>query len=222
MKTILRTGFTISFLWISTALHAQWINSITIHPASPSSLDTLTLLAECSFPSAGCSDHTKYFSIVGNDIYANAIHCLGPMTVICNFTDTFKIDPLPAGNFTFHLQVDGGFGPSPCTPGIVPGPIDSVSFVVSPFTDIQEFIGQDEVYAFPNPVKDRFQIVGLSDSEFPVQLEIFSISGKSIKNLVNENVNYDFNISELPGGIYNLHIETSTNKMFVIQLLKTK
>lgn len=222
MKTKINIVFLILSIWMSSDLHAQWINSISIQPASPTTADTITVLAACSFPSGGCSDHTQFSSIIGNDIFAGALHCLGPLSFICNFTDTFIIDPLPAGNFTFHFQIDAGLGPSPCTPGIVPGPSDSVSFVVSPFTNIPEFIAQDEVYAFPNPAKHQVQIKGLEDSEFPVKLELYSIAGKLIKKIEMESSGDYFEIGEIPDGIYQLQVETSKQRKLIIQLAKTK
>jgi hypothetical protein len=222
MKTKFYTAITICCLLIPASLNAQWINSITIQPLSPTTNDTITVLADCSFPSGGCSDHTKYSSIVGTDILAGALHCLGPLSVICNFTDTFKIDPLPAGNYTFHLQIDAGFGPSPCSPGIVPGPTDFISFVVSPFTGVNEIINQDEILVFPNPAQDQFKINGIPENEYPIVAEIFSVKGESIKVIKIDQPAQFVNIHDLNYAMYQMQIKTANDRIVVVQFLRSK
>ena len=199
---------------------AQWIQSLSVLPATPSSNDTLTILAECSFFAGGCSDHTKSYFISGNEIYAQALHCVGMLTVICNYTDTFTLPPLPPGNYTFYFQVDAGQGPSPCTPGIVAGNNDSLKFVVSPFTGIREFITQDEVYAFPNPTNDKFQVKGLEIKQFPINVELFSVEGKLIQKMLIQNPEEFLDISKLPAGIYQAIVQTSTHENILLQLVR--
>jgi hypothetical protein len=171
------------------ASSAQWINSLSVQPAAPTSADTIRVYADVSFPSGGCDDKMVNQSITGNVINASALHCLGQLTFICTTTDTFTILPLPAGNYTFIYQVDAGGGPSPCTPGIVPGPSDSISFTVTTSSSIPEFSGSFQFDVFPTPAKDELTV---SISTLPpddAHLEIVDVTGKIVvrqKMMVHE------------------------------------
>jgi len=203
-------------------LHAQWINSITIQPVNPTTNDVITVLADCSFPSGGCADHTQNFSILGNDITAGALHCLGPLSFICNYTDTFIINPLPAGVYTFHFQVDAGLGPSPCSPGIVPGPQDTIMFVVSPFTGIDEIPNQQSIYLFPNPAQNQIHLKGISNEEYPVIAEIISLKGEKLQSVKVNNAEQFIDISILPAANYRVQLKSASGKIIIVQFLKTK
>jgi Secretion system C-terminal sorting domain len=217
-KILFITG--ILLLHFSVKSQAQFIQSLTVIPANPTTADTITILAECYFPSAGCDEHTQFVFVNGQDIYASALHCLGPMTVICPYTDTIILNPLPAGNYTFHFQLDGGFGPSPCTPGIVTGPTDSISFVVSPASGINEFISQDAVSVFPNPCTNEFQLVGVEPESYPLQLEIFSPEGKLVKRAEIPHANTSINVGELPAAVYQVRVRKNNGELIIILSLK--
>jgi hypothetical protein len=199
---------------------AQWINFLTVTPANPTSSDTITVLANCSFPSGSCSTHSQNISIAGNDIYASAFHCLGVLTVICNYTDTFIINPLPAGNYTFHFQVNAGMFPAPCTPGPIPAGVDSIQFVVSPATGIDEFLNQDEVMVVPNPVKDLFSISGLSENDLPANAELFSQEGKVVRKFKITHVDQIIDLTTLPAAIYQLNLITGKQQKIILPIIK--
>src|SRR6185436_13034128 len=117
MKKILQTKIIlVILLTASFAVQAQWINSITRFPANPTSADTIYFYADLSFPSGNCDEHNQFSGVNGQDVYAAAVHCIGSLTFICSYTDTFKIDPLPAGNYNFTFTVLYGSLPSPCNP----------------------------------------------------------------------------------------------------------
>ena len=130
---------------LQTDGYAQWINSINITPSHPTSIDTIQVYVDCSFPSGGCDPYLNSVFVSGNDIYGDALHCLGMLTVICSYTDTFSVAPLAPGIYTFHMQLNAGGGPAPCTAGIVPGPVDSASFAVTQATGIPPI---DRISAF--------------------------------------------------------------------------
>lgn len=220
MKTLSTSAILlIVSMWCYTT-SAQNIISLSVVPPAPTTADTILLLSECSFPSGSCVDHTQAFFISGNDIFANALHCLGMLSVICNYTDTIILNPLPAGNYTFHFQLDAGFGPSPCTPGIVPGPADSINFVVAPFTKITEYISNDAVSVFPNPFIDSFQLIGIDQVNFPVYLEIFATDGKLIKATILKDSGSEINLKELPAASYQIYLTTKNKERILIPAIK--
>ena len=95
------------------------ISSLTISPVNPNNTDTVYIYAELLFTSSGCPLDIKSHSVLGNNIVASTQHCLGMLTAICNTTDTFKLNPLAVGTYTFDLTLSTGLGPPPCTEGII-------------------------------------------------------------------------------------------------------
>ena len=114
------------------------IISLTVSPTYPTETDTVYIYASLSFASSSCPLDVKSHSILGNNIVASTQHCLGMLSAICYNTDTFKINPLSTGTYTFDLTLSSGFGGSPCTPGIVPNDYDTITFYVSPLNSGQQ------------------------------------------------------------------------------------
>jgi hypothetical protein len=188
------------------AATAQWINSLTMQPAAPTSSDTIRVYADVSFPSGGCDDKMVNQSVSGNVIFANALHCLGQLTFICNTTDTFTILPLPAGNYTFIFQVDAGGGPSPCTPGIVPGPSDSLAFTVTTSSSIPEYSGTFQLDIYPSPAQDQLTVTLSSLPPDDAYLEIVDVTGKIVireKLMLHEMT---IGVQDLASGTYVVRI----------------
>ncbi len=148
-----------ALLFNSSCIFGQTIQSITTLPASPTETDSVYMLAHCVFTSASCDQHTDGFSITGNTIDAWALNCLGMLTTICYYTDTFSLGLLTAGNYIFNFQLDEGYGQTICTPGIVAGPDSSYSFTVSPNTFTDENVSEKNIFSVhPNPISDYLQI----------------------------------------------------------------
>ena len=114
------------------------ISSLTISPVNPNNTDTVYIYAELLFTSSDCSLDMKSHSVLGNNIAASTQHCLGMLTTICNTTDTFKLNPLALGTYTFDLTLSSGFGGPPCTAGIVPDDNDVITFNVVTSVGIEE------------------------------------------------------------------------------------
>jgi hypothetical protein len=121
------------------------ISSLTISPANPNNTDTVYIYAELLFTSSGCPLDMKSHSVLGNNIVASTQHCLGMLTAICNTTDTFKLNPLAIGTYTFDLTLSSGFGGPPCTAGIVPDDNDTISFNVVTPVGIEEHATNKEL-----------------------------------------------------------------------------
>ena len=202
------------------AANAQWIQSITVVPSNPTVNDPIMVLVDCGFPSGTCDNHTQYLNTSGNWINAGALHCLGMATVICNHTDTFLLNTLPAGYYTFYFQLDAGYGFPTCTPGIVPGPADTIGFTVSPAVGLGEFIPQDAVSIYPNPANDSFMVRGLENSDYPVTITVYTTEGKL---QVRENITSaeeKINTSRFPNGMYQVHLLLPDGRQLLVPLLK--
>jgi len=190
------------FLALILPSKAQWINSVTMFPAAPTELDTIYFYANVDFPSGPCDDKTMYSGVTSPYLYGGALHCLGPLAFICNDNDTFKFDPLPAGNYTFIYQVDAGGGPSPCTPGIVPGPNDSINFTVFPVVNLDEINSDSKFQLFPNPANDfTVLIIRNSISDKNLKIKILQFNGKLVQEVtIKKNMRID--TSGFENGIY--------------------
>jgi len=161
--------------------HAQWIGPITISPSVPTTNDSVKIYVDCSFPSGSCDPYLASVFVGGNTIYGDALHCLGMLTVICSYTDTFAVAPLPAGNYTFHMQLNAGGGPAPCTAGIVPGPVDSVTFTVVQATGIPPVRGEGACQVFADATERTVTVqipAGLPKGS--VRLMIHSTDGRAV------------------------------------------
>ena len=194
----------IVLLTISFGSKAQWISSLSVTPAHPTDADTIYLLANCSFGSGTCNPFNPYHTVADSNIYAGAIHCLGMLTYICGYTDTFKVNPLPAGTYHFIYQLNSGEGPSPCTPGIVPGPSDTLSFTVSRSTGVPErFMANNELTIYPNPSEGRinFSLYKQPTLSNKIHAEVFSVTGEKQNEyfLSEKNTTVEMN---LLAGVY--------------------
>ena len=114
------------------------ISSFTISPVNPNNTDTVYIYAELLFTSSGCPLDMKSHSVLGNNIVASTQHCIGIAAAICNTTDTFKINPLAVGTYTFDLTLSSGAGGPPCTAGIVADDNDVITFNVVNSVGIEE------------------------------------------------------------------------------------
>jgi len=195
---------TLSFLFtlLTGFVSAQWIQSISVQPSSPTTNDSVFVIATVSFPSGGCDDKSQFVNTVGNQLYGGALHCLGPLTFICSTNDTFAFPPLQAGGFTFHFQLDAGQGPSPCTPGIVAGPSDSIVFVVTQTTGLQLTPEPLKFTIQPNPastfIELQFQLPPSQETKF----EIIDMNGRLLATESISDVLTRIPIEKLPAGNY--------------------
>ena len=114
------------------------ISSLTISPVNPNNTDTVYIYADLFLSTSDCPLDFKSHSILGNNIVASTKHCLGMLTAICLTTDTFKLNPLAIGTYTFDLTLSSGFGIPTCTAGILPDDNDVISFNIVNSVGIKE------------------------------------------------------------------------------------
>ncbi len=194
---------------------AQWIDNLWVTPANPAVTDTIRVFAAVSFPSGSCFQSTDTMFVSPPVISAYSLHCLGILTYICKDTDVFVLNPLPSGNYTFTYQVDAGSGPAPCTPGIVPGPVDSVIFHVGssgmqemnslPCMQVLHSNGPG-VYFLENSCPET--------ADWPLKVNVFAISGQVVARINWDQDRQRLDLSFLEKGIYFLRQEGSASKGF--------
>lgn len=204
MKKIILTSI---LLFGVIVTNAQWINSISVFPANPTTSDQIKVLVNINFSSGSCDAHTQSHSNSGNTIYATALHCLGPLTFICNHTDTFTIGTLAQGNYNFIFNVNEGFGPSPCSPGIVPGPTDTFNFFVSNPTLVNQ-IKKDQLTVNYNSLTKIIAINTLENNA-NTQVQFLSIEGKQLAQYSFYINSFSIDASELKAGMYLIRMVNS-------------
>ena len=145
-KTITRLVLSTIILLSYSKIMAQGsITGISCIPTNPTTSDTIYVYVNYSFSSSSCSLFSSYHNVVGNTVVASSLHCLGMLMAICNTTDTFVILPLSAGNYTFAMTLNAGFGSGGCTPGIVPTDTQTYNFSVSAIQGVPQGINYQAV-----------------------------------------------------------------------------
>lgn len=180
-------------------VHAQWINSMSIIPAMPTTADQVSLQYDASFPASSCDLLQFTVDIYGNTISVNATHEQGILTVICSNNQTIPIGLLPEGSYTLTLNL------------FIPGSntSQSLSFNVTGPVTLNEYTTSGHNFrVFPNPSYDLLQI---KVPAFPENDNISIIILNSIGSEVfrSENITEAFipiDISEFPKGLYFLRI----------------
>ena len=210
----------ISFISFLSAMNCngQWIQQLWTNPSVLASNTPVQLIAEVDFPSGDCKDKTLNVSQAGNVISADAIHCLGAASFICNDKDTFNLGLLPPGTYTFFYSVNAGMGPSPCSPGIVPGPIDSLTFVVNLASGNQE-LEKGIFELFPNPASNTLHLKlnsELSDGAYRI---INNQGALVLKSMINGK-NMQIDISQLSVGLYTFIYEEAFKNISVKKFTK--
>jgi hypothetical protein len=194
---------TLCFALLTVTCYSQWINSVTVVPSNPSTIDTVRIIVNSDFSSGTCNTSTQGLSQTGNNFSAYTLHCLGALTVICNDEDTFYLGVLPAGNYNFNVTVDQGFGFPNCSPGIVPGPNQSTQFtVINPSSILYKDLQKYGYALTPNPAKNAVTLKVMDGTQIKNSvLEIFATDGKKVLEETDLYNNAEINL-KLPKGIY--------------------
>ncbi len=178
----MRTIFNLSlFLILSINALAQGsITNVTMSPANPTSIDTVYIYTHLQFNYGDCPLDNQSHTVNNTTIQANAHHCIGLLTVICNTIDTFKINPLPPGHYNFDFNLTSGSGAMPCTPGIVPDDSTTFSFTVdtAETADVHTMTLSDFKY-YPNPIDDQVNLPTVPNG---TAYSIIDLTGQTIQS----------------------------------------
>jgi Secretion system C-terminal sorting domain len=215
MKKYLLIGF-FSFLGAINC-QGQWIQQLWTNPSILTTNTPVQLIADVDFPFGGCSDKTLNLCPVGNTFSGDALHCLGAATFICNDKDTFNLGLLPAGTYRFYYRVDIGMGPSPCTPGIVVGPTDSLTFVVNLASSVDE-VDNITFNLFPNPASSVLHL-NLKNS-IEGSYKILDSQGSLVLESNVNGTNLQIDISRLADALYTFIYEDVSNTILVKKFTK--
>lgn len=211
MKKILFAAFTLMLIFHSE-INAQYINNLAIYPTSPTDNDSVYFIASCYFQSGSCNDKTLSFGINNDNITCNAIHCIGLATYICYDTDTFSVGKLAAGNYTFHYNLNAGYGITPCTPGIITGPSDSLKVQINLASEVSE-IDNHLLTIYPNPCSD-YLTINNSNNQIN-SIIICDFKGRVCMNELVSHSQERLNLENIKPGIYLIKAIGNTTQEFV-------
>ncbi len=195
----------LSLLFITTLGWSQGsILGFTMNPANPTSTDTIYIYADLQFNYSDCQLDQSSHSVSGQTIQADAHHCVGLLAAICYPTDTFKINPLPAGQYSFNLSITSGTAPAPCTPGIAIDHDSTIQFSVEPNTAwLKPENPQSAFDIYPNPAKESITISTTTAITETAAIAIYDLNGR----LITETP-FQTNIQpDLVAGIYFVSIK---------------
>ncbi len=155
----------------------QTITSFIVSPPQPGPADSITVYIHLNFNYSGCAGTAYYGGVAGNHIGAGALHCMGMLTALCADDDTVVIPPQPPGQYVFVFALSTGSGPA-CTPGIVPGDIDSVPITVYPVSGIAQ---QETVRPYAISVSDGHLSISWHDAgALPAWISVVNVAGQKL------------------------------------------
>ncbi len=186
------------------------ITGFTISPTNPTTSDTVYIYANIQFSSSTCDLDNKSHLVSGFNIEASSHHCVGYLLAICNTIDTFKIDPLPLGDYSFNLNLTHGGTTLPCTATVLSDDDSTFSFTVSP-GGIAGLPPQPAsvLNIYPNPIQDKINLSSVPDGTL---YSLIDVTGKLVKSGAVKS-NLIGNLETLPAGLYFLQLETSSGSV---------
>lgn len=205
--------------FIPVTAQSQFILGMTVNPQNPTTNDQVQIIAHVGFPSGDCIEKSLWYTSAQNSFQANALHCLGLAAFICYDYDTFNLGTLSAGSYTFNFQLDAGQGMMPCTPGINPGPIDSISFVVNFPTGIATHYAP-ELEIGPIPARGTFQVINTGKEVVNFsEIIVFQSNGSPVIKFKSIAPHQPLDISTLSAGWYLVQLETAKGQRTYRKLL---
>jgi hypothetical protein len=207
-------------LHVTGGLQAQFIQNLRTDPIAPLAGDPVSVLVDVAFQSASCDEKTISLVQTGPGRFeATALHCLGIMTVICYDTDTLDLGALAAGNYRLVYQVSSGFGPMPCTPGIVPGAMDSIDFYVGPTTGSVDIKDDQGVKVFPNPTNGLVRIAG-GALDVPLNWSLTALGSSAIFVEGELTGSGEISLDAFPSGVYLLVCRDALGTISRVKIVK--
>jgi hypothetical protein len=204
----------------TTAVQAQFIQQLRLSPAQPVDNQPVKVIADLFFPNSDCPLDTLGIVQISPDRFeANALHCVGLLTVICNTSDTFDLGVLPAGNYRFVLREEYGWLPSPCTVGSQPPAIDSIDFQVTVNSGINESVF-NRVVLSPNPAPEgRFRI-DLPEYIPGIVCRILDPAGRHLLSIPIQSTAQPIDLSVYADGVYLVELRRNGEPVHLIRVMK--
>jgi hypothetical protein len=193
-----KTALFIGFLFLGMMAFSQGqVNSLQIFPTSPTSADSITVNAVCSFTGANCVFLYANKNVNADSVVIDAFHCTDLIPSGCGLTDIVKMGPLSPGNYTLKYHLLSKWmcsGP----PQFYNFDTAEISFTVTLATGISEVLQTEGIRIFPNPNDGTFEVSNFSGES---ELLILSADGRLLQKLTLLKGKNEFAL-DLAKGLY--------------------
>ena len=202
------------FLFGTSSIEAQIIDSIKIIPDMPMPSDEVKVIAYTFHTSSDCWVVDSSIDISNNEITVNVVMAHGLLAALCNSVDTFSLGMLEAGEYMLWLNTEYEIPTLTYT--------YSINFTVGLIDGIPEPETSDLI-VYPNPV-NGIQLVNIDYEAYgKIHMDIYSISGEFLQVVYQGEVapgqnEIPIDLQRLPPGTYLLEIrmEEETRRIKVI------
>jgi hypothetical protein len=191
------------------------INSITIFPSSPTTIDNVKLVTNVITWNIGALlNHSATTNTVINSVQARACYFSGFLTSPSIFIDTISLGLLPSGSYTANFRAISSSIYTLCV--ALDSALLAKTFTVTNPTGIKEFEQKLYIDIFPNPSNKNLIIK--SNTQI-TKADIIDLNGTIIHsfNLTNKNI---IDIEDLKVGIYFLTV-TGSEQRRTLKFIKT-
>jgi hypothetical protein len=166
------------------------IDTFTLLPANPTTADTISVIVSSFFTSSGCDLCSSTVIPSSNSILVQGFYGIGILTATCSRVDTFKIDPLPAGDY--EIDFDQETGSLPCSGTFSFENFASTTIKVTTFVGINENNREHNFSVYPNPVNNKeLHLDYLKGDLTEARVIILNLQGQVVKEftgLAKQNV----------------------------------
>ncbi len=189
---------------------AQLIDSVKVYPQNPTVNDTITITCHVVYLKS-CTFSSRELVSFGNEFWGKAFYCLGNFFVLSFEVDTFTINPLPPGNYTFNywpgydtvppcnVPVDTGNNPIP-----YPYAMETILFSVTPVGLQDMGAANEQILIYPNPTTGVFTAQGATG-----ELQVYDLFGR----LVLRTNKKEIDMSHQPKGLYIVKVGEAVRKL---------
>jgi hypothetical protein len=208
---------------MALSLHAKHIDSLKIIPKTPTSVDTVKVVAFTVHGTSGCQLTTSLIEFTDDIIVAHAGHFRGPWTLLCYSVDTLILGVLEPGSYELHYHLMD-------TSLTITYNIDTTSFTVSEANGIRNFANKNShILIYPIPAS-AYTIIKLPESVSrnghngfmahttvwhhwikDATLHVFNIHGQQThtQKIPDGQQELQLNVSAWPPGIYLLRVNAA-------------
>lgn len=224
----MKQRFILSLLLLAGFLsqtQAQWIQTLEIMPATPTTADSVYLVATVQTPHSPCTLNHTEVTFEGKVIGINTCYANGMLTALCQRTDTIplgRIEEVGSYELLFMANLTNDLSDSTCMPPFS-SMMSSTNFMVDLANSVSETRSTFDFDLSPNPSKGVVNLSFDIKSAVEGQLLWFDQYGKKVFELpvsFGPTTNTkQINLNHLASGVYYCTFLTNTNSRITKKLV---
>ncbi len=200
---------------LTFSLHAQQINNLIIIPSSPTTIDTVKVVALTGHSTTPCRMASSTVEVIDTTIVVNAFHAFGQLPTLCQSYDTTILGVLNPGNYELHFHlINDNYQHT--------WDIDTISFTVVEHVGIWQIVNPDsEIAIFPIPTGNELTIQ-LPPKNTGYLIKIYSHLGREITAIFTRKEVVTIDLSDLPGGMFYAIITDKYGRRWTKKIIKQR